>query len=274
MTIAELPLLIEPAQLEPLLGDDRLLVVDLSSHRQYVQAHIPGAVHLDYSLIVHGQQPVPGLLPSAALLERALSATGLHPDLHIVALDDAGGGSACRLLWTLDVIGHRGGWSLLNGGLHAWANEGHRLEERVVQPRPASYPVAYGDAVIADHAYLRAHLEAPNVTILDARSGDEYHGRSVRAARGGHIPGAVNLDWMLTFNRETNLRLLPEPELRSLLEAHGNRPEQEIICHCQTHHRSSHSYVMLKSLGYPKVRGYPGSWAEWGNDPDNPIEPI
>lgn len=274
MTLAELPLLIEPEQLEPLLGEKGLLVIDLSSRRQYARAHIPGAVHLDYSLIVSGRQPVPGLLPPPMLLERVLGAIGLHPGLHVVALDDEGGGKAGRLLWTLDVIGHRGGWSLLNGGLHAWTNEEHRLEGRVVQPEPAHYPVAYGEACIADHGYLLGHLDDPEVMILDARTADEYHGRTVRAARGGHIPGAVSLDWMLTLDRERNLRLLDEASLRALLDERGLVPGREIICHCQTHHRSSHSYVMLRSLGYTKVRGYPGSWAEWGNDPHNPIDPI
>lgn len=271
MNLNELPLIIEPEQLEALLGEQKLLVIDLSKREQYAHMHVPGAVHLDYGLIVRGQRPTPGLLPDAALLARVLGAIGLKREHHVVAIDDEGGGKAARLLWTLDVIGHPG-WSLLNGGMHAWANEQHPVEGRAVQPTPSDYALTYSEGPIATLDWIRNHLDDNDVGILDARTVEEHNGSKVFAARGGHIPGAANLDWMLTMDRQRNLRLLPEAELRSLLEARGLTPDKQIVCHCQTHHRSSHSYVMLRALGYPRVKGYPGSWSEWGNDPDTPIE--
>jgi thiosulfate/3-mercaptopyruvate sulfurtransferase len=60
--------------------------------------------------------------------------------------------------------------------------------------------------------------------------------------------------------------------LRVLLTSLGITPEKEIVCYCQSHHRSAHSFIMLKSLGFTRVRGYPGSWSDWGNSPDTPIE--
>jgi len=271
MKLAELPLLIEPEMLEPLLDEDLLLVVDLSSRENYARAHIPGAVHLDYSLIVAGTKPAPGLLPPAAQLSKVLGAIGLHRRHHVVAVDDEGSGKSARLLWTLDVIGHSR-WSLLNGGMHSWSNEGHRLDGRAVQPLPGDYPVGYSSGPVVDRDWILDHLDDDEVTILDARSPEEYRGQKVRAARSGHIPGAVNLDWVETLDRQRNLRLLPEVELSALLDARGLTAERTVVCHCHTHHRSSHSYVMLRTLGYPNVKGYPGSWSEWGNDEHTPIE--
>ncbi len=119
---------------------------------------------------------------------------------------------------------------------------------------------------------MLAHLDDPAVALLDARTPEEFAGVSVRALRGGHIPGARNLNWLDTVDRERNLRLKGDAELRALLDARGLDAGKEIITYCHTHHRSSHSYVMLKHLGYPRVRGYAGSWSQWGNSPETPIE--
>ena len=94
----------------------------------------------------------------------------------------------------------------------------------------------------------------------------------MRAGRGGHIPGAVNLDWVNAIDQTRALRFQPESVLRDLLESRGITPDREVMVYCQTHHRSSHTYMVLRSLGYPRIRGYPGAWSEWGNDPATPVE--
>lgn len=265
------PLIIEPKALEAELTDKNLLLVDVSQPQTYVQYHLPGAVYLEYAWIIHIEQPRMGLLPDVAQLSNVLSALGLTDDTHVVAYDDEGGGRACRFLWTLDVVGHKN-FSLLNGGLHAWANEGHAVTSEIFYPQRADYQATIHDGPLADRQYILDHLHKDGIAILDTRSPQEYAGTKVFAQRGGHIPGAVNIEWTEAMDKERNMRLKPENELRELLETHGITSDKEIITHCQTHHRSAHTYIMLKALGYEKVKGYPGSWSDWGNDSSTPIE--
>ncbi len=270
--MAELPVLLEPAQLQDRLDDSELLIVDLRNPDAYLQGHIPGAMHLPYSALIRATPPVGGLLPTAEQLSAALSAIGLTPDRWVVAYDDEGGGRAGRLLWTLDALGHERG-SLLNGGIHAWAEEQRPLDSQPVQPAPSDYRAVFSHPeVIADKSHIRSRLGAADFVALDTRSPGEYSGRDQRAARGGHIPGAVNLNWLDTMDYERALRFKPDGELRALLEPLGVTPDKEIVAYCQTHHRSSHTYMVLKHLGYARARGYPGAWSDWGNDPDTPVE--
>ena len=267
----ELPLIVEPEQLAESLGAENLLVVDLCRAETSASTQVPGAVHLEYASVIASRNPAGGLLPEASQLGSVLSALGLTPEHHVVAYDDEGGGKAGRLLWTLDMLGH-GAASLLNGGIHAWANEGHPLANAPASATPSDYQAAFSGDAAADKDYILARIGSSDVLFLDTRTPEEYRGTNVRAERGGHIPGAVNFDWVNAIDRERNLRLKPAEELRPLLEAAGVTPDREVIAYCQTHHRSSHTYVVLKSLGYPRIKGYPGAWSEWGNLPDTPIE--
>lgn len=271
MSEATLPLLIEPDELERRLGEAHLLVIDLSSTETYERMHIPGAVHLDYGQIVRAEPPRLGLLPDDGQLQAVLSAVGIGPQTHVVAYDDEGGGRASRLLWTLDVAGHEH-YSLLNGGLHAWANEGHPLSSDPVSPTPARFEVHHDDGPVADRSFVLKHLYDDRVVVLDARTPQEFQGVDVRAQRGGHIPNAVNVDWTRAMDPNRNMRLKPAAELREIYEGRGVTPDKTVVTHCQTHHRSAHTYIVLKALGYPQVKGYPGSWSDWGNATDTPID--
>ena len=271
MTHPDLPLIVEPAVLAPHLGHPDLRIVDLSARPVHHGQHVPGAVHLDYRCLLAPRPPALGLMPDDAYLEAMLSSLGVRPDSLVVAYDEEANAKAARFLWTLDVIGHRR-FSLLDGGLAAWLTEGQPTESREAVPSPETYRVGERTQAAADKADILARLGDPGTVILDARSPAEFSGLDCRAARGGHIPGAVNFDWTLAIDRQRALRIRSQEELRPLLESIGVTPDKEVIAHCQTHHRSAHTYIVLKALGYPHVRGYAGSWSEWGNDPSLPVE--
>lgn len=272
MAKPDLPLLIDPAELASQLGAPDLLIVDLNQPSVYTRAHLPGAVPLDYGRIVTPRPPAMALLPGAEQLADALGSIGLTPERHVVAYDDEGNGRASRFLWTLDAIGHPGGASLLDGGLRAWLAERRPTESGMPAIASARYPVKIGGDVVADKDYVRAHLDDPSVVLVDSRSAEEYAGTMKRAGRAGHIPGAVNYNWTDAMDPARHLRLREPAELKRALGALGVTPDKEVITYCQTHHRSAHTYMVLKILGYPRIRSYPGSWSEWGNLPDTPIE--
>jgi len=270
--MSEFALIIEPDELEQHLNDDNLLIIDLTKHSQYLQAHIPGAAFLDYAYITAISQPTMGLLPDAGRISHMLSTLGLSKDTHVITYDEEGGGKAARLIWTLHALGHKH-CSMLNGGLISWANEGHPLEAEPAHTRQQDFTASYVDmSVVADTDYILQNLENKDMVLLDARSLQEYDGTRKYAERGGHIPGAIRYEWTEAMDRSRNYRLLPADSLKATLSGMGFTPDKEIIVYCQTHHRSALSYVMLKHLGYERVRGYPGSWSEWGNRSDTPIE--
>lgn len=268
---SNIPLLLEPEALQEIIGEESLLIVDLSPNEHYNSFHIPDAVSLEYSEIVASQAPVMGLLPDAEHLNKVLSTIGLTKDHHVVAYDNENSGKASRLLWTLDCMGHPH-FSLLNGGLTAWNSLGLPTNNQNVSSQTTEYQTVIKDDCIANKDYILNHLDNPKVILLDTRTAGEYAGEVVRAARGGHIPGAINVNWTDAIDMENNLKLKPENVLHKLYESAGVTPDKEIITYCQTHHRSAHSYIVLKSLGYTNIKGYHGAWSEWGNDANTPIE--
>lgn len=265
--------LLSPQSLQQLLQQPSPpLVVSLCSDAGRNSCLIPGAVFLDYKQLVRPAPPALALLPDAAALSRVFSQLGLTPQRDVVAYDDEGGARACRLLWTLDTCGHGGRLLLLDGGAQAWRTAGFDFVPAAATPAPSNYPVGDSNAAHADKNYILSHLNNGHTQILDSRSEAEYDGSLPRANRNGHIPGAINVEWTTSMQNGPGKPLKALNEIQTIFDRAGLDPANEIIVHCHSHHRSAHSYFVLKLLGYPKVRAYSGSWSEWGNMADTPIE--
>ena len=263
-----LPLLVEAETLNEHLDEEKLLIIDLCSDENYQRFHLPGAIHVRPQELISGIKPATGKLPSLDRLNELFCRIGYSEDLHIVVYDDEGGGWAGRFIWTLDIIGHRS-TSYLNGGLIAWANAELPLTNEVPQPEPTAARLQIDTRFIAEKTDVMASIGNDTILIWDARSPEEYSGTRVVAARGGHVPGAINLDWLELMDPQRQLRLVTN--LAEVIAAKGFDQAESVITHCQTHHRSGLSYLAGKLLGL-NIRAYHGSWSEWGNDPDTPID--
>jgi len=270
-----LPLLLEAHQLHDCVQPGAafpadLLIIDLCSEMAYHNSHIPGAVHVNTTELIRGDKPAPGLLPSIEKLNALFSRLGLTPETHVVCYDDEGGAWSGRFIWTLDVIGHTR-YSYLNGGIRSWRAAGF-AEEKIARARqPTTISITLHPAVIATTEELLHELDNnPQLLIWDARSAEEYRGEKVLSQRGGHIPGAVQGEWTLLLDSNDHLRI--RKDAKNYLQSLGITPDKHIVTHCQTHRRSGLTYLVMKILGYPHIRAYPGSWSEWGNRTDTPVE--
>lgn len=265
-------IIVSPEWLSENLLMDNLLLVDVGKIGIYQQAHLPKAVHLNYNALLLNKPPIANLPPEKETIEAIIQSLGIEKNSFVVAYDDEGGGRASRFLWTLALAGHSK-MALLDGGIHAWLELDLPYETEPYQREKSQYRVEHLDStVIIDGDELLGRYQSDELIVWDTRSAGEFTGCTVTAKRCGHIPGAVNYSWDLSFDYSNNNRLRDSEILKQELESLGIQAEKEVIVHCQTHHRSSFAWVLARHLGYKNVRAYAGSWAEWGNRDDTPVQ--
>jgi thiosulfate/3-mercaptopyruvate sulfurtransferase len=270
--------------------------VDARAPRQYHEGHVPGAINLPARELNPVEDGVRRLV-GAEELERRLGRP--RGDRELVLYGSRGGADAAHLWWTLRAFGHER-TSILDGGIEAWRAEGGALEEGTGQTmpevpgsagaserrevggsggegraeRPAGQAAPRVEGQRADPSRfvsqeeIERRLRDQDVAIVDTREPEEFSGEMAAARRGGHIPGALLFPW--TSALTDDLRLRPEAELRELLAPVLVRPEAFV--YCQSGMRAAHTAAVLEMLGHPRPRLYLGSWGEWGNREDTPIE--
>ena len=269
MSYANSELLWTVADLRSHHSDPNLVLMDLRPPEAYSNGHIPGARSFDIfgiSLIDTRPQALEAFL---WIMEHLIQAKGVNTDSTVVIYDDVAGMRSARLFWFLEFFGHQD-VHVLNGGFNAWTAAGLPVTQEASIPKAGNFKMKPRRELLATAEDVLARLHSPDAVLVDTRSDDEYTGKLVRAVRGGRIPGAVHLEW--TQNLDDKGFFKTADALRSMYDANSITPDKEAIPYCQGGYRAAHSYLALRLIGYPRVRNYLGSWAEWGNRRDLPIE--
>ena len=272
------PVLVTTEWLEEHLQDDTVVVAEVDENPDlYDEGHIPGAVKLHWREDL--QDPVERDLVDRETFERVLGERGIGNDTSVVLYGDKNNWFAAYAYWYLKTYGH-GDVRILDGGRQKWIDEGREITADVPSPSTKQYKASERDESIrAYRDEVREGLGAKERALVDVRSPGEYAGDLIAppgyeqegAQRGGHIPSAASIPWASAVQDDGTFKTADA--LRELYGGKGVTPEKEITAYCRIGERSAHTWFVLRELlGYENVRNYDGSWTEWGNLVDVPIE--
>ena len=257
-------MIISTEQLQQNLHDTNILIIDSRSFKEYSQGHIPGAVNLDLFAFHWLDKSEKGITSFNEQMRKVLSFAGIDENKKIIFYDDVSGMLAARGVWLCLYFSHHNVY-MLDGGLKKWIANNLELETKSNPFSPSDLKSPIDSSIMVGFDDLRDNLG--KATIIDARSPDEFNGIVSRAAREGHIPSAINLDWV--ENLDENGTLKSDKELQNLYQFDK---DSKMITYCQGAYRAANSFLALKKIGFKNVKVYLGSWGEWGNKLDLPVE--
>lgn len=247
-------LIVSPEWLASHLEHPRLRLLDVRERHSYEEGHVAGAVHLDLVSLDREVDGVPGMLLPAGVFAEKVGRAGIAKDDPVILYDDNWGLPGARVLWALALYGNNKA-AVLNGGIDRWQDEGHPLTSAPGRATPVAFRPQRDEKHLATGHWIKQHLGDPNVLFLDTRAPGEH--------AAGHLPGAVCWDWINGVPLGSWDAVRPAAALRRELAGLGVTPDKEIVTYCRTGMRAAHTYLLLRYLGFPRVRLYDGSWLHW-----------
>ena len=257
-------MLISTLDLNSIRNNNDILIVDTRSFGEYSKGHIVGAVNLDLFAFHWFDTTPDGIASFNNQVQKLLSFVGVSSEKKVIFYDDVSGMLAARGVWMLLYFSHQN-VLMLDGGIKKWQKENLPIETKPNRFQPSVFSGKINSNLISGFEYIRDNLN--RLTVIDARSPDEYNGKTIRAAQIGHIPNSINVDWNQNLYDDGTFK--NNSDLSKLYDIPKNA---EIVTYCQGAYRAANSFLALKRLGFENVRVYLGSWGEWGNQLDLPVE--
>ncbi len=252
-------LLVEIDQIQALSTKPDVRLVDVRDKKDYDAGHMPNAVHLGFQNVVDAGSHIKSAMLPKEQVAKMLGQRGIGKNTRVIFYDDTGGFRAARLFWMMEYFGHRR-TAIVNGGYTKWLSEKRPVTKEVPKVKAATFPVDLTERRVASADWLLDRQQDSDVVVIDVRGPGSY--------AKGHIPWAKNIPWKGNLTADKTLK--SADELHEHFASKGVTKDKNVAIHCQDGRAAAHSYFTLRLLGYPRVRSYDRSWAEWGSADDLP----
>lgn len=256
-------------------GKPGWILIDMRPTEEFGKGHIPGAVGLPAWVSKAFADDTKRQIASIAKMEETLAEMGIGNDSNIIVYGEPKQVSwNAVMFWALELFGCNSASKpctvrYYDGGVDRWKAEGGTLDQVVTKPKPALFKSAEGTNREVKGDSILKSIKARETVIIDVRTPNEYKGVDVRALRGGHIPGAINIDFAKNYDAAT-FRMLPLDQLQAVYK--DVPKSSRVIVQCQTGQRASYTYLVLRALGYKDVANYHDGWRVYGSDLRFPVE--